>query len=102
MLVTSRKAAQISIAAVLAALAGAAAAQQDYPNKPIRIVVPYPPGGSNDYLARLYGPKLTEMLGAQVIVDNRAGGNTIIGNDAVAKSAPDGYTLSLAGSSFVF
>jgi tripartite-type tricarboxylate transporter receptor subunit TctC len=93
---------QIWTAAWLATLAGAVAAQQDYPSKPIRIVVPYPPGGSNDYLARLYGPKLTEMLGAQVIVDNRGGGNTIIGNDAVAKSAPDGYTLALAGSSHVF
>lgn len=85
-------------AGLLMALAGAAAAQQDYPIKPIRIVVPYPPGGSNDYLARLYGPKLTEILGPQILVDNRGGGNTIIGNDVVAKSAPDGYTLLLAGS----
>jgi tripartite-type tricarboxylate transporter receptor subunit TctC len=89
-------------AALLAALAGTVAAQQDYPSKPIRIIVPYPPGGSNDYLARLYAPKLTEVLGAQVLVDNRGGGNTIIGNEAVARSAPDGYTLLLAGSSHVF
>jgi tripartite-type tricarboxylate transporter receptor subunit TctC len=89
-------------AVLLAALAGAVAAQQDYPNKPIRIIVPYPPGGSNDYLARLFAPKLTEMLGTQVLVDNRGGGNTIVGNDAAAKSAPDGYTLVLAGSSHVF
>jgi tripartite-type tricarboxylate transporter receptor subunit TctC len=93
---------QILVAALLATLAGSVAAQQDYPNRPIRIIVPYPPGGSNDYLARLFSPKLTEMLGAQVVVDNRGGGNTIIGNDAVAKSAPDGYTLLLAGSSHVF
>jgi tripartite-type tricarboxylate transporter receptor subunit TctC len=77
------------------------AAQQEYPVKPVRIVVPYPPGGSNDFLARLFAPKLTEILGPQFLVDNRGGGNTIIGNDAVAKSAPDGYTLLLAGSSQV-
>jgi tripartite-type tricarboxylate transporter receptor subunit TctC len=89
-------------AALLASVATAATAQQEYPSKPIRIVVPYPPGGSNDFLARLMGPKITELLGAQVVVDNRGGGNTIVGNDAVAKSAPDGYTLLLAGSSHVF
>jgi tripartite-type tricarboxylate transporter receptor subunit TctC len=86
---------------LLIALAGGVAAQQDYPSKPIRIVVPYPPGGSNDFLARLFAPKLTEIFGPQVLVDNRGGGNTIIGNDLVAKSAPDGYTLLLAGSSQV-
>ncbi len=83
---------------VLMGLAGSVAAQQDYPSKPIRIIVPYPPGGSNDFLARLFSPKLTESLGQRVVVDNRGGGNTIIGNEAVAKSAPDGYTLLLAGS----
>src|SRR4051812_42119229 len=88
-------------AGLLMALAGAAAGQQEFPTKPIRIVVPYPPGASNDFLARLFGPKLTEIFGAQVLVDNRGGGNTIIGNDAVAKAAPDGYTLLLAGSSQV-
>ena len=92
---------QILTAGLLTALAGGAAAQQDYPNRPIRIVVPYPPGGSNDFLARVFGPKLTEILGRQVIVDNRGGGNTIIGTDAVAKSTPDGYTLLLAGSAQV-
>lgn len=86
---------------LLAALAGAVAAQQDYPNRPIRIVVPYPPGGSNDFLARLFAPKLTEILGRQIVVDNRGGGNTIIGTEIVAKSAPDGYTLLLAGSAQV-
>jgi len=86
---------------VLAALANVAAAQQDYPTRPIRIVVAYPPGGSNDFLARLFGPRLTENFGRQVVVDNRGGGNTIIGTDIVAKSAPDGYTLLLAGSTMV-
>jgi len=97
----STAARQTVAAAFLAVLAGIAFAQQEYPNRAIRIVVPYPPGGSNDYLARLLGPKITELLGAQVLVDNRGGGNTIVGNDAVAKSAPDGYTLLLAGSSHV-
>ncbi len=92
---------QILTAGLLTVLAAAAAAQQDYPTRPIRIVVPYPPGGSNDFLARVFGPKLTEILGRQVIVDNRGGGNTIIGTDLVAKSAPDGYTLLLAGSAQV-
>jgi tripartite-type tricarboxylate transporter receptor subunit TctC len=92
---------QISTTGLLLAFACAAHAQTDYPNRPIRIVVPYPPGGSNDFLARLYGPKLTDQFGRQVIVDNRGGGNTIIGTDIVAKSAPDGYTLLLAGSTIV-
>jgi tripartite-type tricarboxylate transporter receptor subunit TctC len=90
---------RVSLAGLLVAFAGAVSAQQDYPVKPIRIVVPYPPGASNDFLARLFSPKLTDLLGAQVLVDNRGGGNTIIGNEAVAKSPPDGYTLLLAGSS---
>ena len=90
---------KLAIAGLLMALAGAVGAQQEYPTKPVRIVVPYPPGASNDFLARLFAPKLTELLGVQVLVDNRGGGNTVIGNDLVAKSAPDGYTLLLAGSS---
>jgi tripartite-type tricarboxylate transporter receptor subunit TctC len=91
----------ILTASSMASQGGPALAQQDYPSKPIRMVVPYPPGGSNDYLARLFSPRLTELLGRQVVVDNRGGGNTIIGNDLVAKSVPDGYTLLLAGSSQV-
>ncbi len=79
----------------------AAFAQADFPTRPIRIVVAYPPGGSNDFLARLFGPRLTEIFGRQVVVDNRGGGNTIIGTDLVAKAAPDGYTLLLAGSSSI-
>ncbi|RPI44850.1 MAG: tripartite tricarboxylate transporter substrate binding protein [Betaproteobacteria bacterium] len=91
-------AANLSAAGLLSALAGAAASAEDFPNRPIRMVVPYPPGGSNDFLARLYSVKMTEMLGQQVVVDNRGGANTIIGNNIVAKSSPDGYTLLLAGS----
>lgn len=95
---TSMRAAVICL---LPAFAGAVAAQQEYPVRPIRIVVSYPPGGSNDFLARLYAPKLTEIFGKQVVVDNRGGGNTVIGTDLVAKAAPDGYTLHLAGSTIV-
>lgn len=70
-----------------------AAHAQTYPNKPIRLVVPFAPGGSADGLARIYGQMLGEALGQSVVVDNRPGGNLIIGTDAVAKSPADGYTL---------
>jgi tripartite-type tricarboxylate transporter receptor subunit TctC len=77
---------------------GAAYAQaQNYPNRPIRIVVPYTPGGFNDTMARVFGKKLQDAWGQPVIVDNRPGGGTIIGTEHVAKSAPDGYTLLVVG-----
>jgi tripartite-type tricarboxylate transporter receptor subunit TctC len=72
--------------------AGAAPAQQ-YPGKPIRLIVPYAAGGTSDILARQIGPKLTEAWGQPVIVENRTGANGNVGADFVAKSAPDGYTL---------
>ncbi len=79
--------------------AGGASAQasqaQGWPAKPIRIIVPYPPGGLSDVFARLIGDKLGRLLGQSVIIDNRPGGNTIIGTQATAQSAPDGYTLLL-------
>ncbi|RPI44392.1 MAG: tripartite tricarboxylate transporter substrate binding protein [Betaproteobacteria bacterium] len=68
-------------------------AQPAYPVKPIRVITPYGPGGTTDILSRMVGPKLTESWGQQVIVDNRPGGNTVIGSEALVKSAPDGYTL---------
>lgn len=91
------------LAAASALLAPAIASAQGgpYPNRPIRLVVPFPPGGSVDPLARTVGQKLAEALGQQVIVDNRPGGNTVIGTDFVAKSPPDGYTLLLTASSHV-
>ncbi len=76
---------------------GAYAQGQAYPTKPIRIVVPYTPGGFNDTMARIVGKKLQDAWGQPVIVDNRPGGGTIIGSDHVAKSAPDGYTLLVVG-----
>ena len=66
---------------------------QNYPNRPVRVVVPYPPGGGTDIVARTVAQKMTENLGQPLIVDNRAGANGIIGADQVAKSRPDGYTV---------
>jgi len=68
-------------------------AQTPYPAKPVRLIVPYPPGGGTDTMARTLGQKLTETLGQQVIVDNRPGGGANIGAELAAKSPPDGYTL---------
>jgi tripartite-type tricarboxylate transporter receptor subunit TctC len=92
---------RIVIATVVAAscaLAPAAAqdAAKDYPNRAIHIVVPFPAGGPADVAARLLGQKMSEDWGQPVIVDNRPGGNTVIGAQSVAKAAPDGYTLLMA------
>jgi len=74
---------------------------QAYPNKPVRIIVPFPAGGSADTLARTIGQKLTESFGQQVLIDNRPGAGGNIGTDAAAKSAPDGYTLLMTPSSII-
>lgn len=74
---------------------------QAYPNKPVRLVVPYPPGGSVDPVARMMAQKLGDLWGQQVVVDNKPGASTIIGTDAVAKAPPDGYTLLLTASTHV-
>ena len=79
---------------------GTAARAEDYPSKPVRIIVPYPPGGSNDLLARYFGDKLTEQLGEQMVVDNRGGANGIIGAQVAANSAADGYTLLIVSTSY--
>jgi len=86
----------IALATIAAISFGAPLAAQTYPQKPIKIVVPYPAGGTSDILARAIGVKLTESLGQPVIVDNKPGANGNVGADIVAKSPPDGYTLLLA------
>jgi tripartite-type tricarboxylate transporter receptor subunit TctC len=86
-------------AALCLALLPLAAGAQDYPHKPIKLVVGFPPGGSNDVVARIIAPKLAEILGQPVVVDNRPGANATLGTDFVAKSAPDGYTLTLGSLS---
>lgn len=84
---------------LLAVLLGAAAPAdaQDFPSKPIRLVVPYPAGGSTDILGRLIAQKLSDALGQQVVVDNRAGAGGNIGTEIVAKAPGDGYTISVGG-----
>ena len=72
----------------------------DFPLKPIKIIVPFAPGGSNDVVMRLLAPSLSEELGQSVIVENRPGGGATIGMDVVAKSKPDGYTLGVANTSY--
>jgi tripartite-type tricarboxylate transporter receptor subunit TctC len=69
------------------------ASAQDYPRKPVRMVIPYPPGGPTDILGRVVAQKLSERLGQQVVIENKPGASGMIGADLVAKSAPDGYTL---------
>ena len=91
---------------VAAALAAAmlplgVVAQTDWPNKPVSMVVPYPPGGVNDAVARVYADKLTAELGKTVLVDNRAGAATTVASNYVAKAAPDGYIIYAGGTSLI-
>jgi tripartite-type tricarboxylate transporter receptor subunit TctC len=82
-------------AAAVVALAVPAAAQSDYPTRPIRLIIPFPPGGSNDVVGRLIATKMSEVLGKQIVVDNRSGAGGSIGTEQVAKATPDGYTLGV-------
>jgi tripartite-type tricarboxylate transporter receptor subunit TctC len=84
-----------TILAVLA-LSTSQALAQGYPVKPLKMIVPYPPGGGNDTLGRLFAVKLGERLGQPVVVENRGGAGATIGTEAAAKSPPDGYTLLLS------
>jgi tripartite-type tricarboxylate transporter receptor subunit TctC len=79
----------------LIALAGGAAQAQDYPTRPVKFVVPYPPGGTTDILARIVGQYLSEHLGQQFVIDNRGGAGNNLGTEFVANAPPDGYTLLL-------
>jgi tripartite-type tricarboxylate transporter receptor subunit TctC len=87
------------VGALLLGLADTAYAQSDYPSKPIRVVIPYPPGGPSDLVARLIANKMAESLRQTVVSDNRPGGGSLIGAEAVVRAAPDGYTvLSASGA----
>ncbi|MCC7345821.1 MAG: tripartite tricarboxylate transporter substrate binding protein [Variibacter sp.] len=86
----------LAAALVCAAVPPNVAAQGAYPTKPVKIVVPYPPGGPTDITARVYAQGMTELLGQQFVVENRPGGGTNIGAEYAARSAPDGYTLYVA------
>lgn len=88
-----------AVALLLAALTGAAAAQSQYPSRPLRIIVPQSPGASTDLTARLIGQRLSEAVKQPVVVDNRPGAGSIHGTDIVAKATPDGYTLLVVASS---
>ena len=83
----------LAAAAVLLALAAPATAQSDYPNRPVRLIIPFPPGGSNDVVGRMIGTQLSEKLGKQVIIDNRAGAGGVVGTEIASKAPADGYTL---------
>ena len=78
----------------------AATGQAQYPNKPVHLVVPFAPGGATDILARAIGQKLAERLGQSVVIENKPGAGTTVGNDFVAKSPADGYTLLFAPTPF--
>jgi tripartite-type tricarboxylate transporter receptor subunit TctC len=85
---------------VLAAPGFTAIAADSYPTRPVRLIVPFPPVGSNDIVGRIVAAPLSERLGRQVVIDNRAGGNSIIGTEIVANAQPDGYTLLVISTSF--
>jgi tripartite-type tricarboxylate transporter receptor subunit TctC len=88
--------------ALLLGLGPAVATADVYPSKPVRLIVPFPPGGSNDIVGRMIGAQLGERLGKQVIVDNRAGAGGTLGTEVAAKSPPDGYTLLMISAAYAF
>src|SRR5262249_10571125 len=86
---------RLALAALCLNLAAGNAAAADYPDKPIRLLLPFPPGGAVDLVARLVTAKMAEELGRPFVIENRAGAGGVIATDAVAKAVPDGYTLLL-------
>src|SRR5688500_4915617 len=89
------------LAALALGVAATAAAAQSFPSKPVRLVVPFPPGGATDALARLMADKLAERWKQPVVVENKPGANTTLGTDVVAKSAPDGHVLGIVTGSHI-
>jgi tripartite-type tricarboxylate transporter receptor subunit TctC len=97
-----RRLASIVLAAIIVPAASFAEAAEGWPAKPVRIIVPFAPGGSNDIIGRLIGQQLTEKLGKQVIVDNRPGAGGMLGTEMVSKSPPDGYTLLVVSAAYAY
>jgi len=92
---------KIALAAVLLGMGlGGAAQAQGYPNRPVKIMVPFTPGGGTDILTRIVAAKMSESMGQQVVVENRPGGNTVVATEALVRSAPDGYTLLMQTNNF--
>src|SRR5207248_5100854 len=95
----SRRSIAIIAAVAIAAIGPVApSSAQSYPDRPIRFIVPFPAGGSTDAVARALQPALEKILGQPVVVENRAGAGGTLGVDAIAKAAPDGYTIGIAGA----
>ena len=90
---------RIVLAALL--LSSPAIAADEYPSKPIRLIVPFPPGGPNDLIARVIGQRMSEIARQPVIIDNRGGQAGVLGTDAIAKAAPDGYTIGIVSASAI-
>lgn len=86
-------------AALSLLLLPAIAAAQDFPTKPIKLIVPFPPGGPNDIIARVVGQRMTELTKQPIVIENRSGQAGVLGTDAVAKAAPDGYTIGIVSAS---
>jgi tripartite-type tricarboxylate transporter receptor subunit TctC len=96
-----KKLAKSLIAAALCAASLGAVHAQSYPNKPVKLIVPFAPGGFTDVVARILGQRLSTAMGQQFVIENKAGAGSIIGTDFVAKSAPDGYTLVMISTTHV-
>src|SRR5262245_5572933 len=91
-----------ALCALAAAVSCTPAAAQEWPAKPVRMVIPFPPGGSNDIVGRMIGQQLSERLGRQFVVDNRGGAGGTIGTEMIAKSPPDGYNLLIISVAYAF
>src|SRR5476649_2356553 len=89
------------VALLLTCLIALPGVAQDFPKGPVRLVVPFPPGGPTDVVGRIVAQKLQDIWGLPVIVDNKPGAGTVIGTDAVAKAAPDGYTIGMVITAYL-